>query len=113
MIKVAIASDIHAFGASTEGTGFVSAKSDQQQPHRNALLSLIEFVKKSKLRADYLLCPGDLGEKADVEGIAYAWRSLDELAKALGGAQLIATTGNHDVDSRHKYNKFDPDGFLR
>ncbi len=113
MLRIAIASDIHASGSSSEYDGFVSSLPDAQDLHRNSLMALINYVRHHEIKADYLLCPGDLGEKANTEGIGYAWARLSELAGALGNATLLATTGNHDVDSRHKHNKFDPDGFLR
>lgn len=113
MLRIAIASDIHAYATTNTAAGFVSALSDAQGEHRNALKALIGRAKKGDLKSDYLLCPGDLGDKADVEGISYCWKNLHKLAAELGGAQLIASTGNHDVDSRHQKNKYDPDGFLR
>jgi hypothetical protein len=51
-------------------------------------------------QTDLLLCPGDLGDKAQRPGVIHGWEMLQRVRAALGDPQLIATTGNHDVTSR-------------
>jgi hypothetical protein len=46
----------------------------------------------------------------DEDPFGYAWQRLHDLAEK-SGAKLIATVGNHDVDSRYKSNAFDPRGY--
>lgn len=41
------------------------------------------------------------------------WRALHELKAMLKAKFLLATTGNHDIDSRHEYNHYDAKGLLQ
>ena len=45
-------------------------------------------------------------------GIDLAWRCVHEIGAALHAELTTATVGNHDIDSRHQANKYDPKGFL-
>jgi hypothetical protein len=73
----------------------------------------LELIKKEKLVADMLLCPGDLGDKARPAGIDHGWRAVHEISEALGAKVIAGTVGNHDIDSRYKYGDTDPKGFLQ
>jgi 3',5'-cyclic AMP phosphodiesterase CpdA len=73
------------------------------------LVGLAALLKPST-EIDLVLCAGDLCDKADPTALEYVWRELHILADALG-APLIATAGNHDLDSRHKL-EIDPRGVL-
>jgi 3',5'-cyclic AMP phosphodiesterase CpdA len=55
----------------------------------------------SALSADVVLVGGDLGHMASAEGIIYAWAEVQRVATALGAPLVLATAGNHDLDSRH------------
>lgn len=74
------------------------------------MVSLQAVLKKHGLSPDIVLCAGDLTDKADPTALMFAWKELDELAGALN-ARLVATVGNHDIDSRHG-NEIDPRGVL-
>lgn len=50
---------------------------------------------------DLLLCPGDITDKAEPDTLLYAWNSLRRLSEELE-CELIACSGNHDLDSRYK-----------
>lgn len=72
--------------------------------------------------ADYLLCPGDICDQADSEAFKVGWEQLKRLREQLGASTLIASTGNHEVDSRadpeHQTRgnselHIDPIGFLQ
>lgn len=75
--------------------------------------ALTALISREKLRADFLLCPGDIGDKADPNGIAHAWLRLQDIAKLLGNATYVASTGNHDVDSRSLFHEYDPTEALK
>jgi 3',5'-cyclic AMP phosphodiesterase CpdA len=70
------------------------------------------LIDDNHLKADILLCCGDLADKADPGAMKYVWTSLSGLARGLG-AKLCATAGNHDVDSRYGYNQYDARGVLQ
>lgn len=54
-----------------------------------------------------------MGDKANPSAIKFAWDQIHRIKKALGAEGLIATAGNHDLDSRYIYNDFDAKGFLQ
>jgi hypothetical protein len=60
------------------------------------------------MKADILICPGDFSDKACRDSLKVAWHESHNVAKALNAHTLLATTGNHDVDSRNRFNVYDP-----
>lgn len=65
-----------------------------------AMLQAIDI--DSDINADMLLCLGDLGDKADEQGILSAWQSVDEIQRKMKISSKIGIPGNHDVNSRKK-----------
>ena len=114
-LKIAVASDLHAFtaGTPTDDPSHLSTDLPELPINNHPIASLLDRISTHQLTADYLLCPGDLGDKADPAGIAYAWQQIHRLGSALKVKHTLATTGNHDLDSRYKKNKVDPKGFLQ
>jgi 3',5'-cyclic AMP phosphodiesterase CpdA len=115
-VKLAVASDLHAYDSTSWDMATRPSYIDIAAPHGadggQLIPSLLDLVANTPLRADFLLCPGDLGHRAHPPSMAHAWKTLQDLARALG-AELLVTAGNHDVDSRHNYNYFDAKGFLQ
>jgi predicted phosphodiesterase len=113
-VRVAVISDIHAFHgpASGEPPSHADAAAPEDQPTQHPFAGLRSLITTEALRADILLCCGDLADKADPASVKYAWAFLRDAAQLLGG-QLCATAGNHDVDSRYTYNDFDARGVLQ
>jgi 3',5'-cyclic AMP phosphodiesterase CpdA len=110
LIKIAVVSDIHAFGRSANSHGsLLDYTGATSIPPPNPLRDLIETARATKLKADVLVCAGDISNRADPAGLQHAWSDLHKLAEALGNAELIATNGNHDLDSRFLMDDPDPD----
>jgi hypothetical protein len=114
-LKIAIASDLHAFSdaAVTPRPSHLYTGDPEDNWRRHPISGLFKLIDQhastsTKLSADLLLCPGDLGDKADPLGIKYAWSAMEKLRAKLNADILIGTTGNHDVDSRFKHHGFDP-----
>jgi predicted MPP superfamily phosphohydrolase len=105
-IRLAVASDLHyAAPATGQPSRPATAANGEAGDPMHALLRLIEHEKAAHdtshaLQADYLLCPGDITSRASKEGFDTGWSRLKDLRQALGAAELIATTGNHEVHSR-------------
>lgn len=111
-LRIAVVSDVHAVDDLNGNVGNSNVLlSEKGDPDRNPIEALVELVKKEHLKADLLVCPGDLCDKGDPEGLNWTWKKLLELA-ALLGAEALATTGNHDVDSRLAHKKRDTYGAL-
>jgi predicted MPP superfamily phosphohydrolase len=110
-LRIAIASDLHAYSsAALQGTtppSLMEVLSSDTSPTTNPILGLKQLINDAKIRASMLVCPGDLGDKASNEGIVFAWEKLHEIGALLGASEVYATTGNHDVDSRHKDSNVD------
>lgn len=112
-VRVAIVSDLHAASHHVPDAHTFLRPGPAMDGTRNPFDALDDLIAQEDLRADFVLCPGDLGDKADPDGIAYAWQSLDRLRERLRAACLIATAGNHDIDSRFMYTGYDAKGRLQ
>lgn len=112
-LAIAVISDIHAYSGVEDDKAPSDCCITETDPSKNALCGLRDFISRERLRADLLFCPGDLGDKAQPEAIQHAWRELHDLKQLLKARDVIATTGNHDVDSRFEYTGYDAKGFLQ
>lgn len=97
-IKFAIISDLHYRDShpGKECRPSAAQGNDSDDP----IEAFSKLVGANSLTADYLLCPGDITDKASKKALTEGWKKLQDLEKALGARHLIATTGNHEVDSR-------------
>lgn len=113
-LTIAVASDLHACPATQEASiSHLRVGAVDDSPQTNPLLGLKELISNQQLSADMLLLPGDLADKAEPSALRYSWTHLQEVASLLAASYIFATAGNHDVDSRYKYNHFDAKGVLQ
>jgi predicted phosphodiesterase len=106
-------SDIHAADtdpSSSKAPSYVSSFRSPSRSPMDPIAELEELIRQEDLAPDCILCPGDITNKSQPAPFGYAWERLQQLSNKCG-AKLIATVGNHDVDSRYKANSFDPRGF--
>lgn len=105
-IRLAIISDLH-YRRHKEGDACRPATSIGGT-HTDPMPSLIRYLTEHKRElspdtdsiADYLLCPGDIADKADGAAFDEGWAQLKALQGTLGAKHLISSTGNHEIDSR-------------
>ena len=69
-------------------------------------------MKSAGIRLDWILCPGDLGDKCNELAQSQAWEALNLLKRKTHARRLIGTVGNHDVDSRRIDTDRRPNDFL-
>jgi hypothetical protein len=101
---MAILSDLHARLRDERATGLRTwARPDRTEPRDNPLEGLAAYVRDHALRAQLLLCPGDLCDQADWDALPYAWERVRAVAAELGADVVAATVGNHDIDSRRHH----------
>lgn len=116
-MRIAIASDIHAYDLSDPAPpsppSYLCISDPADQPSRHPIAGLKQLIANEALHADILVCPGDMADKANTAALSYVWNELNSVKSLLGATRLVATAGNHDVDSRHKYNDFDAKGALQ
>ena len=115
VIKIAVVSDLHVFNGSSSagGPSFVGTADPQDSPEKHPFRGIQKLIVDEGLTADFLICPGDLSDKADHAALMFAWEKLQRLKNQLGAQHLFATNGNHDVDSRNVNGDVDPKGNLQ
>lgn len=101
-IKVAIISDLHCSYQQDVSTDHLDTYlfsnaliGDENRKH--PIRELIDKIKEEQLSCDYVLCPGDITNKLDVQGLITGFEDLKLIASKLKAKQLICTPGNHDV----------------
>jgi diadenosine tetraphosphatase ApaH/serine/threonine PP2A family protein phosphatase len=99
VIRMAVVSDVHARPGLSATTAKSWVQSGEAEPGNNPLAGLRGLIESEELEAEVLLCPGDLCDKAQWDALGYVWEQLDDVVEALGAEALIATAGNHDIDS--------------
>jgi calcineurin-like phosphoesterase family protein len=117
ILKVAVVSDLHAYEThddSGEGApSYLCTSAPEDQASQHPISGLLHLIHEKTLKADLLICCGDMGDKARPGPMKYVWERLQTLRSALDATMLAATAGNHDVDSRYIYNEFDAKGCLQ
>jgi len=81
--------------------------------NKNPVAHLHACIADHSITADYIICCGDLGHRADQQGIRFSWNFLNDLQLRIGAKATFATVGNHDVDSRFKDEEPNPFEFLK
>jgi 3',5'-cyclic AMP phosphodiesterase CpdA len=119
MLKILIISDLHAFTprdeespATSPPSFFVNSEVEGER-RPNPLEAIPELLRAENLDVDWVLCPGDIADRADPNAQTFAWRHLVQLNKNVKARLLLGTAGNHDIDSRFKFSNFDPKGHLQ
>lgn len=100
-MKFAIVSDIHGTPSSASSDSYTTTTPPPAPPNQHPLEDLIrQATLNPDLAADALICCGDMTNRASPEGTLYVWGRLGILAEALGAAVVVASPGNHDLQSR-------------
>ena len=112
MTDILVISDLHctSVGRPTERS-FLRPDLMRSPSTRHPVASLLDLKKKNpELRADILLCPGDVADKIDKQGLMHGVVSLNEIADEFKCRGYISSIGNHDIDSRgiHASESADP-----
>jgi len=109
-------SDLHAFSPADgrpDEPSFLDISLSDTDFNANPFAAVNRLVATEALTADYLICCGDFGDRAHPTAIKFAWDHVIDLASKLKTKHIIATVGNHDLDSRFHYNDYDARGFLQ
>lgn len=111
-------SDLHAYTPSDldkelKPPSFLRASDSTDPDQPNPLELIADTVISEGLAVDWIVCPGDIADKADPSAQAYVWSKFTALKNKMKARLLLSTAGNHDVDSRLQYSDFDPKGHLQ
>jgi hypothetical protein len=115
-IVIAVVSDLHAYQTLRSGAkppSHLKVGSTENEPEYHPISGLKQLIVSENLTADALLCPGDIGHQACPVSIDFGWSALKEIRAALKSPTLIATVGNHDVDSRYFFENPDPQQIVK
>lgn len=114
IIKIAVISDPHAFdGASGDSSpSWIAMKDDQSNPIGNPFAGIKKLILDEQLKAEILICGGDLGDKSVPQAQQYAWKEINEIGGLLNAQEVLGAAGNHDVDSRFAHTDHDAKGQL-
>lgn len=108
-MNILVISDVHCFHSSKHKDVISTTRmfSDMlrtprlQHPFEALMLAIEEERIK---RPDFIVCPGDMTENCDKQGLITTWTYLKEISHMYGGIPIYATAGNHDVDSYNIHN---------
>ena len=118
IIKFAVISDLHVYDKSIEvynnnpPSYFPIYTQDKLAHGESPGYDLYALIKEERLSVDYILCAGDIGHQGNPNHVKYSWEYLNTIKERLKAKNIYACTGNHDIDSRYKYNSYDAKGFL-
>lgn len=110
-VRLALLSDLHAYhpspGSGKGGVSFLPANPGVSDP--DPFGDLDRLIERESLSVDMVMCGGDICDRADLRGFQYAWARLNSLKAKLRATELVATCGNHDLNSRLIDVSEDPD----
>jgi hypothetical protein len=108
-LRLAIASDLHAYAEVKDAPApsHLRIAIAEGEPGKNPITGLQQLFSLESIRANILLCPGDICHQAQPTALQHAWLSLHKLREELLAERLVATVGNHDLDSRQHSNDYD------
>lgn len=113
-MKILVVSDIHACAKSQPDASqrsYVHAGQGVSSSPTEEFVSLIS--SNLEFKPDIVVCCGDMGDQADPTGIPHSWKFLNDLVSISSKSLLLATAGNHDLDSRLNYHDYDAKGTLQ
>lgn len=112
-LKIAIVSDLHCtYGGDGSKKDAIPVTNTyllsdllKHPVNRHPVESIKKVIKAENLSSDILLCPGDITDRINQQGLVSGWQFLKEIKAELSAKMLAITIGNHDVDSRNQYNR--------
>ncbi|MEV4887670.1 metallophosphoesterase [Chitinophaga ginsengisegetis] len=109
VLKVAIISDLHCHPerkSYSENNTLLFSDKLRSPTHEHPVENLLEIIESESLQVDLVLSPGDFTHQSDKQGFFSGWSYVSEISRALKSKEIIATIGNHDIDSRHQYSQY-------
>jgi hypothetical protein len=75
-------------------------------PTTNPWAGLNALVESRDLKADAILCPGDIAFQSSEVTLSAGWKHLIDLGERMACEYVVSATGNHDVTSRSQADAF-------
>ncbi|MFL9485195.1 metallophosphoesterase family protein [Chitinophagaceae bacterium LWZ2-11] len=108
-LKIAVISDLHCHPErkkSSENNTLLFSDKLRMPTMDHPVEHLLEIIASENVNVDLVLSPGDFTHQSDRQGFFSGWSYVTELARAMNSKSVIATIGNHDIDSRHQYSEY-------
>ena len=108
-LRIAVVSDLHCHPERAEyskNNSYLFSDKLRSPNNEHPVENLLELIKKESLQVDLVLSPGDFTDHCDKQGFLSGWSYVNEISQALKAKDVVATIGNHDVDSRHIYSQY-------
>jgi 3',5'-cyclic AMP phosphodiesterase CpdA len=104
-IRLAIVSDLHCHpeaGSFKENDSYLYTAALRANDHP------VESLQRelSNVEVDLIIAPGDFTNKADVQGFVSGWNYVLDIKDILKAQDVVATLGNHDVDSGNTFSDY-------
>lgn len=107
-LKIGVVSDLHCKYRNEHETftsTFLYSNEFPGLTKTHPISALEVLIDKENLQVDIVLCPGDISDKADDQGLITGWGYLEKIRKMLKATSLLASVGNHDIGNRDVSNK--------
>lgn len=108
-MKICIISDLHCkyqFDVSASSETLLFSNMPRKPFTQHPVASMLKTIEKdNSIKSDFLLCTGDLSDRADEQGITSAWSFIEEIRQKLGAKIKVGIPGNHDINSRRILGK--------
>jgi Icc-related predicted phosphoesterase len=120
-LRIAVITDLHYMLDSTSGGNTIRIQAAAGTTF-DPMDDLMSFVVGNNVKADILICGGDITNQANQTAFLTGWNKLKTLRDALGAKELISATGNHEILSRPPHEQYpvgdslhthDPVGWLQ
>ncbi|WCT11555.1 metallophosphoesterase family protein [Mucilaginibacter jinjuensis] len=108
-LKIAVISDLHCHPLEKDfnkNNTLLFSDGLRLPTTEHPVENLLEIIEKEKIKVDLVLSPGDFTHQSNRQGLFSGWSYVNEIARALKADDVIATIGNHDIDSRHTYSNY-------
>lgn len=108
-MKLCIISDLHCkyqHDVTSHSETLLFSNMQRKPIFQHPVVAMLKAIDDDQsIKSDILLCVGDLGDKANEQGITSAWTFVDEIKQKLGAKIKIGIPGNHDINSRFNDGK--------
>lgn len=111
ILKILVISDLHAIA---DKKFSVDSRLEFENGKSEYAEVFLEYAKSLNCRFDYLVCSGDISNKADKESFLLGWQLIKRIKEDLNIESLLCVPGNHDHISRTlDINNFDPKHYMQ
>lgn len=104
-VTIGVASDLHCQpGTHSPRSSYLLSDGARVPANSSPVQALFHLIANENLRSDILALPGDFSDRANHHGFVVGIFNAREIGLKLHAGDIIASLGNHDVDSHHDFS---------